>query len=422
MKVEYNEVTSVRRSLSFEVDAQVLEAEIAARARDHARSARLPGFRPGKVPPAVVLQRYRAEVLDEALEAVINRVVPPELEQRDLQPLANPRVVDLQHDPSRPLSFRVEFEVLPAFELPEYQGIEWRARRAQVTEAAIERELQALQEHAARFDPIEDRAVQAGDFVVADLSWTPLDGGKPGREENALLEMGGTETAVELREGLLGAQVGERRAITVTRGGEADQPARRVAYDVLVKALKTKVLPALDDDFAKDLGDFETLLALRADIEQRLMQVDERRVDREIKDGLVAELASRTSFELPEALVEQHMTGRTEQAARTLAMQGVDPSKIGMDWKAYREAQREDAQKAARAEILLDALARREQVGVSNAELDAEITRLAQSMRKSKEAMRQQLETDGGRERLAARMREEKTLDLLKANARLVFE
>lgn len=422
MKVEYNEETSVRRALAFEVESQVLEVEIDARARELARRARLPGFRPGKVPPAVVRQRYRAEVLDEALEAVINRLVPPELQQRDLRPVANPRVVDVSHGEGRPFSFRVEFEVVPTFELPEYHGTEWRTRRAQVSDEEVERELKSLQEHAARFEPVEERAVQPGDFVVADLSWTPLDGGKPGREENALIEIGGEETAVELREGLVGSLAGERRQITVDRAAQDETPGRRVAYDVLVKAIKTKVLPALDDEFAKDMGDFETLLALRADVERRLMQAAERRLDREVKDGLLADLVSRSSFDLPEALIEQHMTARTEQAARSLAMQGLDPTKLGMDWKAYRAAQREEAQKAARAEVLLDALAQRENVSVSKAELEAEIARYAQSTRKSKEAVRQQLAADDGLERLAAHLREEKTLDLLKANARLVFE
>jgi trigger factor len=422
VKVEYEEQTSVRRALAFEVEAEVLEAEIDTRARELARRARLPGFRPGKVPPAVVRQRYRAEVLDEALDAVINRLVPPELQQRDLRPVANPRVVDVSHGEGRPLSFRIELEVIPTFELPEYHGTEWRARRAQVAEEDIERELKALRERAARFEPIEGRAVQAGDFVVADLSWTSLDGGKPGREEDALIEVGGEETAAELRDSLLGATVGERRQATVDRAATEDRPARRVVYDALIKALKTKVLPDLDDDFAKDVGDFETLLALRADIERHLMQAAERRLDREIKDGLLADLVNRSSFELPEALVEHHMTSRTEQAARSLAMQGIDPSKLGMDWKAYRASQREEAQKAARAEVLLDVLARRENVSVTNAELEAEIARYAQSVRKPKETVRQQLAADDGLDRLAAHLREEKTLDLLKANARLVFE
>ena len=127
----------------------------------------------------------------------------------------------------------------------------------------------------------------------------------------------------------------------------------------------------------------------------------------------------QASFEVPEALVERHMTARTESAARGLAYQGVDPTKVGMDWKQYREAQREDSVKAAKADILLDEIARREGIEASDAEVDAEVSRYAETLKKSKESLRARMEKEGDLQALRARIREEKTLDLLKANARL---
>lgn len=421
MQVEYIEETSVRKALAFEVEATVLDQEIDARAREHARKVRLPGFRPGKVPAAVIRQRYRGLVLEEAIETVVNRLVPPELEGRGLRPVATPRVTDLKHDEGAPFTFRVVFEILPIIELPEYRGLEVKAREAQVAEEAVDEELKRLLEEHARYDPVEGRAVEAGDFALVDLAWN--DGQRDGREDNALIQMGGEETAPAIREALLGAAPGDTREADVERpAGDEAQPPRRIHYTLQVKAVKVKVLPALDDEFAKDVGSFETLAELRDDLRRRLRQAEERRIDREIKTALVDEIAKRASFELPEALVERHMTLRTEQAARALALQGVDPSKVGLDWKAYRESQRDEALRAAKADVLLDEIAQREGIEAAEADVEAELARYALATRKSKEAVRRQMEKDGDLAGLRARIREEKTLDLLRANARLAYE
>jgi trigger factor len=185
-----------------------------------------------------------------------------------------------------------------------------------------------------------------------------------------------------------------------------------------LKAVKVKIVPEADDEFAKDL-DFDSFAALRDSLRQRLLAAEERKIDREVKGALVEALVERASFEVPEALVERHMTTRTENAARGLAFQGIDPRKVGVNWRDYRDAQRQDSVKAAKADLLLDQIARREGIEVMDAEVDAEVARFAQRMNKSTEAMRRQMEKEGDIDSLRARIREEKTLDLLKANARL---
>jgi trigger factor len=197
---------------------------------------------------------------------------------------------------------------------------------------------------------------------------------------------------------------------------------RAVDYKVTLKDIKKKVVPALDDEFAKDLGDWDSLAALRETVRQRLRDAAQRKADRELKGSLVEALVEKASFEVPEALVERHMNARTESAARGLAWQGVDPTKVGMDWKQYREAQREDSVKAAKADILLDEIARREGIQASDAEVDAEIARYAETLKKSKESVRARMEKEGEIQALRARIREDKTLDLLRANARLSDE
>jgi trigger factor len=311
--------------------------------------------------------------------------------------------------------------VLPLLELPEWRGLPAKTRSPQVTEEQVDQELAGLREQHARFDPVEGRALQAGDHAVVDVLWRPLEGGKGGRDENALIEVGG-ETNSALREALVGMSPGDTKQVNFTPEASEGRTPRPIHYTLTVKAVKNKVVPAADDDFAKDLGDFETLADLRADIRKRLTAVEQQRIDRELKRQLLSELCKRASIELPEALVERHMSARTEQAARALAMQGVDPSKVGMDWKQYREAQRAEASEAAKGELLLDELARREGIQAQDQDVEAELQHYARAMRKPLEAVRAQMEKDGELQGLRARLRDERSLDLIKANARLESE
>lgn len=423
MKVEYVEETSVRKALSFEIESELVEKEIESRARDYARKVKLPGFRPGKVPADVIKRRFRQQVMDDAAEAIVNRVVFEELEGRGLRPLASPRVVDLKIDENQPMTFRAVFETLPFVDVPEYRGMEVKAREAVVSEEDLDREIESIREDAARYEPIEDRPSQQGDFVVADVERTTAESDKPARDENVLIEVGAEGNFPELNEALAGASTGDTREVRVVREDpKAPLGARTTLYRLAVKGVKRKVVPAADDELAKDLGEFGSLAELREHVRERLRAAREREIDREVKQQIVRELVEKASFEVPDALVDRHLDARLESAVRDLAYQGIDPRKAEVDWKAVREGQREGAEKAARAEILLDEIARREGVEALATEIDAEVTRYAERLRKPAESIRRQMEKEGALSALAARIREEKTLDLLKANARLIFE
>ncbi len=425
MKVEYAEETPVRKSLSFEIDAQVVDQEIADRAKDYAKKLKLPGFRAGKVPTHVVKQRFKANLLEDVAEKLVNKVVFEEIEGRGLKPLASPKVVDLKIDENQPLTFRAVFETLPIVELPDWRGLRAKSREPKVEDAGIDRELEGLRENAAQYEPVEGRPIVDGDYVVGDLSWKSTAGGKPRRNENALFEVGSAEMNKDLSAALVGASPGETKQVRVKyepKPGEEGAPAEEIDYTIVVKAIKKKVLPALDDDFAKDLGEFGSLQELREDVRKKLVAAEERKIDRELKGALVEALVEKSQLEVPEALVERHMTARAENAVRGLAMQGIDPRTIGVDWRQYRDGQREDSVKAAKADILLDEIARREGVDATDLEMDSEVARLAERMKKSKEAMRAQMEKEGELAGLRARIREEKVLDLLKSNARVELE
>ncbi|OFV89175.1 MAG: trigger factor [Acidobacteria bacterium RBG_16_70_10] len=419
MKVDFVEESAVRKALVFQIEPEVVQTEIETSAREYSRRIRLPGFRPGKIPPEVVKKRFHSEILGEAAERIVNRVVFEELEGRGLKPVAAPQVKDLSIEEGRPMAFRAVFETLPIVEVPEWKGLRVTARGPSVTDEDLERELDRLRDEAARFEPVEGRPAQRGDHVLLDLAWRPVEGGKGGRDDNALIEIGNPGNHEDMNRGLEGMTGGETRQIDVSWAADA-APAvagKTVRYTVTLKGIKRKVVPEADDEFAKDLGEFDSLPELKEKLRRQLLVADERRAEREVKAALVEALAQRAGFEVPEALVERHMTARAEGLARGLAWRGIDPRRAGLDWREYRESTREDSVKAARADILLDEIARREGIDVSEAELEAELARLAERAGKSKEALRLQLQRDGDLGALRARIREEKTLDLLKANA-----
>jgi trigger factor len=424
LKVEYIEETSVRKALAFEIEPEVVDKEIADRAKHYARKAKIPGFRPGKIPSDVIRKRFLHQILEDAAEAIVNRVVWEELEGRGLRPLANPKVTELKIDEKQPMTFRAVFETLPFVEVPPYKGLAAKVRRPLVTDEEVDRDVDRLRDEAARYDPVEGRAAAAGDFLVLDVAYRTA-GGEEKTDPNVLVEVGSADNHPDLNAALVGLEPGGTREVKLVY--EESHPSPRLAgqtveYRVTLKAIKTKVVPEADDEFAKDLGEFDSLAALRSHIRERLQAAEERRADREAKEALVQALVEQARFEVPDALVERHMNARTEGLARELAMGGVDPSKAGVDWKQFRESQREGAVKAARADILLDEIARRENVEALPAEVDAEIARYAERLQRPAQQVRAQIEKEGGLSSLRARIREDKTLDLLKADARLDFE
>jgi trigger factor len=419
LKVDYIEETSVRKALAFEVEPEVVQAEIDRRAKELGRKVKLPGFRPGKIPPQVVKSRFRGEILGDAAEAIVNRVVFEELDGRGLKPLAAPRVEDLKIDEGQPLTFKAVFETLPLIELPDWKGLRVSVKGPNVSDEDVTREVDRMREEAARFDPVDDRPAETGDYVVVDLMWRPLEGGKGGRDEGALIEIGNAGNHEDMNKGLAGMAVSETKDIDVAWGEDAapSVAGKTVRYTVTLKAIKKKVLPEADDEFAKDLGEHGSLEELRAKIKEQLEKGEERRVDRDTKAALVEALAAKAGFEVPEALIEHHMTARTENLARGLAYQGIDPRKVGVNWREYRESTRDDSVKAARADILLDEIARREGIETLDAEIQGEVARLAERAGKSPEALRLQMQKEGDLQALRSRIREEKTLDLVKASA-----
>ncbi|MGQ0732965.1 MAG: trigger factor [Acidobacteriota bacterium] len=427
MKTELVDVSETRRNLSVEIPTEVVDAEIARVTTQYGKAARLPGFRPGKVPAKVVRQRFKSQILHEVAHELVGRAVEEALTEKGVEPIAEPDIRDLKVQEGQPLTFEATFDVLPAFDPGEFGSIEARRSPVVVEDAAVDQGLEQLRQRSARFEPVESGEAAAGHTVVVDLERQGFDkDGKAGektRHQRVPVEIGAAVNPPGFDEELIGLAPGSSKAFQIHYPDDHTVPELAgtvVAYAVTVHDIRQRVVPPLDDEFAKDLGEFETLEALRARVRQDLEAEAREASDRQVRADVLKKLAARVPFPVPASLVDREVDRRLEEFAHRLVEQRIDPRKAKIDWGAFREGQREPAAEAVASTLVLDEVARREDVGVSEAELDTEIERYSARSGLTVPAVRARLEQEGGLERIAAGLRREKALTLVMNQARIV--
>ncbi|HVJ26120.1 MAG TPA: trigger factor [Vicinamibacterales bacterium] len=423
MKTEFIDVSDTQKNLVVEIDSTVVDAEIDKIARDYGKAARIPGFRPGKVPSKVVRQRFRDQILHDVVHGLIPRAVDEALRDRGIEPVDTPDIKDVVVEEGQPLKFTASFETVPPIDPGDYSTITLKNPTTTVDDAAVDEALKGLRERSARYESVEDRAVEMGDSVQLDLERTAV--GENGeaqtdRHDAVTVDLGASANPPGFDEALTGMNVGERKSFDVNYPEDypiAELAGSTVKYDATVKAIRKRVLPELDDEFAKDLGDFESLEALktriRADLEHQMMHENER----EIRGELVRQIAERVTIDVPPTLLNREIERRTEDFVRRLIEQKVDPMKVNINWEEFREKQREAAIEAVKSALLLDEVSRRENIAASDADVDEEIARYAERTNRTPAAVRARLEKDGGLGAVYAGIRRERTVDFLLSRA-----
>ena len=428
MKNELIDVTETQKNLVIEIAREVVDAEIDRVTLDYSRTVRVPGFRPGKVPPKVVRQRFRDQILHEVAHGLVPRAVDEALRARGVEPIDTPNIRDVAVEEGRPLTFTVSFETVPPIDPGDYSALALRRRPAVVEPAAIEQAMSRLRERAARYEPVEGRGVEAGDTLSVDLARTPMgaDGaaaGEPERHQDISVDVGAPANPPGFDEELIGLHPGSATQFRLTY--PADHAITELAgtttdYAVTVKAIRRRVLPDLDDAFAKDLGEFEHLEALRARVNEDLLAQARHEAEHELRGDLLKQLAGRVTFEVPSSLLEREVDRRVEDFVRRLIEQQIDPMRTNVNWEEFRAHQRGPAEDAVKSALVLDEVARRESITVTDADLDVEVARYAERTGRAAAAVRARLEKEGGLARLAAGLRREKTIDFVLSRATIV--
>jgi trigger factor len=427
MKTEFIDVSDTRKNLVVEIPSTVVDAEIDKVAKDYSRAARIPGFRPGKVPPKVVRQRFRDQILHDVAHGLIPRAVDEALRTRGVEPVDTPDIRDVVVEEGQPLKFTATFETVPAIDPGDYGGLTLRRGSAVVDEQAVDQALTRLQERAARYEPVDDRGIAMSDSVVLDLKRTASAKTEDAsgethtdRHENVTVDIGGTANPPGFDDALIGLEAGAAKTFDVNYPSDyaiAELAGTTVTYDVTVKAIRRRVVPALDDELAKDLGSFESLDALRTQVRGDLEHEAKHEVERETRADLLRQLASRVTFDVPSSLVDREIDRRVEEFVRRLVEQQIDPTRANINWEEFRERQRDAAAEAVRSALVLDEIARRDGLNATDEELDAEIERYAERSGRTAAAVRARLEKEGGLARLYTGLRREKTMEYLLSKA-----
>jgi trigger factor len=377
--------------------------------------ARLPGFRPGKAPLSIVKTRFAGDIRQEVLDALVPRFLSAAVEKDNLQLVGRPSITDVHFHSDEPLRFKAEFEVAPTFDLGEYRGITVTYNEPEVTDADVDARVEQIRDQKAQYVNEDPRPLADGDYAVVSLE--SLEGVEEKvSQEEMMLKIGDEATMKEFSENLRGASPEDAREFAVTYPEDYDRASlagKTVKFRAVVKAVRRKEPPELNDEFAKDLGDFKTLEELKETIRKSILQERSHRAQEEAKHQLIEKLVDAHDFPVPDAYIDRQIQINVENQLRSLAAQGVDPNQIKLDWEKVRESQKPRAVRDVKASLILDKIGEREAIGPTQEEIDREVNRIARQQREAAAVTRAKLQKEGGIARIAGHIRTDKTLSFL---------
>ena len=387
---------------------------------NYRKYAKFPGFRAGKVPESVVKRRYANEIRKEVIDTLLPGRFNKAVDELGVRPVGQPQVTELTVEDGQPLHVKAVFEFVPAFSIEGYKDVTVPKPPVEITPEEFQAELDQLRESRATVEPVEEeRPLVDGDWaqitykgqIEGETDAAPVAG------EDTLVEIGGKDTVEAFTTALRGAKAGQElkaEVIYPADYAEAKLAGKTVAYDVEVKAIKKRTLPDLDDDFAKELGAYESFADLEERVREHLAARKRRSVEGETKDRLFAALTEKYPFPVPESLVQDQIEARLDRGLRALAAQGMDTEQMRkLDFGRLRAAQRDSATAEVKTFVLLDRIAQEEGISVSDEEMDHELQLAALQSREPLDALKVRLTEDGGLARIREQLRREKTASVL---------
>ncbi len=413
-------VEGCKHALEITVPVAEIEKETERVVADIQKKVRLPGFRPGHAPVGLVKSRFAGDIRQDVLERVVPKAFRAAVEKDHLQVVGTPDISDVHFHSGEPLKFKAEFEVAPEFELGEYRGIVVNYTEPEVTDDEINKRIDDIREQKAEYVNEDPRPLADGDYAVISLESVSGVAEKVQQDE-LMIKIGDEATMAAFSENLRGASPEESREFDVTYPEDYERKTlagRTVRFKATVKAVRRKELPEANDEFAKDLGDYQTLDDLKEAVRKQIVREKEYRAQEEAKHQLIDKLVDAHDFPVPNAYVDRQIEMNLENQLRSLAAQGIDPRSIKLDWNKVRETQKDKATRDVKASLLLDKIADREAIGATQDEVDKEVQRIARQQREAVAVTRAKLQKDGTIGRIAGHIRTEKTLNFLFEQAR----
>lgn len=427
MNVTIEEVNSIKRKLTVELPEEEARQARKKHLDNYARQARLKGFRPGKAPRDLVARIYAEELRREVLEELVSKNVPAILEERKLEPVGMPMLEDVDYEEGKPFKFTVMVELKPTFESPQWQGLELQKQKGGVSDEAVDKKLEELRFSLGTVKKVdEDRPLAKGD--LANISYQGYEGEKALTDMKAgpfNVELGGDRLTPEFEAGLPGMKARETKDIQVNMPEDLEDKklaGKQIVLKTTVHEIRMRELPELDDELAKDLGldGVETLAALedriRQDLTKEAADADDRRYNRQ----LTQILADLVTIEVPSAMVDREVSNKIEGMRQNFGRNGLDFKKMGVDIGMLRDRFRPQAAKSVTAALVLDQIARENNISVSDEDIDKELAEMSEEYGQPVEVLRDYYKSQNLMDNLREGLKIGKTLDMIKEQAKIV--
>jgi trigger factor len=420
MLLNYEDISPIKKSIEVEIPADRLSSEAQRVTSEFSRHAKLPGFRPGKIPANVVRSRFAKEIQEEVMSRLLPVSFREAIADKDIEPVGDP---ELEHVDAfiegAPIKYKAKFEVKPHFDLRDYRGIEVDDPKIEVTDKDVDEMIERLRDQASAYRPETERGLDDGDFAVIDIAST-AEGMEP-KSDSGHFKMGEESPLPELHGALRGKKPGETASVEKEYGEDASNEAfrnKKVKHDVTLKEIRVQEKPEVNDEFAKSVGGWENVTQMREVIGNDIKRHRELEVLRAKRNQIGDALINTHEFDVPEALVEEELGKSMQNYARYLASQGIDLEKVDLDWRRIGDDFRPDAVKRVQRSLILEAIARKEGITISDVEVDAEIRRASNEQGREFADVKHHLKHDGGYEALRRSLAQEKALELVLKEAK----
>jgi trigger factor len=424
MKTEVETIDSVRKKISITIPEDEVKKEFDTAYRSVSRMARIKGFRPGKAPRAVLSGYYKNQIHQEVIINLIQNSFPKVLTEKGLIAVSEPSIENNPLEEGKEFTYTATFEIKPDIEVKEYRDLEAVSDKPEITPENVEKRLKEIQEAHASLKGIEgDPEITEGHFAVIDFQGfsegKPLEGGKV---MGHLLEVKANSFLPGFCEKLIGMKKGEEKEFVLDLPVDyerKDLSGKRVTFQVTIRDLKEKIIPTLDDEFAKDLGEFKDLEDLKKKVRETLEEEEKERIKNQLHYDLVSSLIERNSFDLPPSLINQEIEYMIAETKRDLSFQGLSLEKLRISPGELREKYRERAERRVRASLLLEAIAKKEGITVKEDEVEERLKRIAGRTHQEVEKIKAYYQREEKIGSLNMQLLEEKSLDFLTEKAKI---
>ena len=427
MRVSVEEINTIKKKMNVEVPEDQVIKEVDSFYRELSRKAKIKGFRPGKVPRNILERHFKDYVKAEVIQKLIQESYPQALSEAKLHPVSNPLIDPGEMEGGKPFQYAATIEIKPEIKLEGYIGLKIEGKKEGVKDEEVEERLKNLQNLHAQLKTVSDpRPVQPGDFVILDYEASMenklLDEGKT---TDFTVEVGSGRFITDFEKKLVGMKSDEEKEIEVTFPedyGYKKWAGKTLSFHVKIKEVKEKILPILDDEFAKDLGDYSSLEDLRLKLREEIEKEKKLILERQLKDQMVEQLLQANSFEIPESLVEEQTQTLVSDTKTRLATQGVDFKNLGLSDEKLQGDYREMAQKQVRTYLILEKIGDQEGITVTDGEAEDRIREISERIHQKFDVVKRYYEKNGLIPEVKAGIMSEKILNFLleKANVNYV--